>query len=98
MIIAHIFERIYPRPSATSDSGTGRRNGTDTGPDPLAVNPVGVRPFLGAAAVSCAAFVGAFGEGNRAGSPLLALGLACVLTPAAAVTTRGCNHSGAPDE
>ncbi|MHA6785199.1 purine-cytosine permease family protein [Pseudonocardia saturnea] len=63
-----------------------------------AVNPVGVGSFLVATGVSFAAFFGAFGEGAKAWSPFLALGLALVLTPLLAVLTKGEYYLKRPDE
>ena len=63
-----------------------------------AVNPVGVGSFLVATGVSFAAFFGAFGEGAKAWSPFLALGLALVLTPLLAVLTKGKYYLKRPDE
>ncbi|MBW0098085.1 allantoin permease, partial [Pseudonocardia sp. KRD-184] len=62
-----------------------------------AVNPVGVGSFLVATGVSFAAFFGAFGDGARAWSPFLALGLAIVLTPLLAVATKGKYYLKRPD-
>src|SRR6476660_10445016 len=54
-----------------------------------AVNPVGFGSMLIAAGVSIAAFFGALGSGLRPYSPLVAIGLALVLSPVIALATRG---------
>lgn len=60
-------------------------------------NPVGVGSFLLATAVSFAAFFGAFGDGARAWSPFLALGIAVVATSVIALATKGKYYLKRPD-
>ncbi|WP_257998205.1 purine-cytosine permease family protein [Zhihengliuella halotolerans] len=54
-----------------------------------AVNPVGFVSMITSAAVSIAIFFGLFGTAVQPFSPLFAVGLALVLTPALAIATRG---------
>ncbi|GAA5041953.1 purine-cytosine permease family protein [Nocardia callitridis] len=54
-----------------------------------AVNPVGVVSFLASSLVSIAVYFGLFGAELRPYSPLVAVGIAVVLTPLMAVLTRG---------
>ncbi len=54
-----------------------------------AINPVGFGSMLVAAGVSIAVFFGAFGPGIQPFSPLVAIGLAVVLTPVLAIATKG---------
>ena len=54
-----------------------------------AVNPVGFVSMLASAGVSIAVFFGAFGAAIQPYSPIFAVGLALVLSPALAVLTRG---------
>jgi len=52
-------------------------------------NPVGVGAMIGSLIGSSLCFFGAFGEGARAFSPLVGMGLAFVLSPLIALATRG---------
>jgi purine-cytosine permease-like protein len=54
-----------------------------------AVNPVGVVAFLASSGVSIAIYFGAFGPGIQPYSPVAAVVIAVVLTPAVAIITRG---------
>ncbi|RZU62243.1 purine-cytosine permease family protein [Zhihengliuella halotolerans] len=54
-----------------------------------AVNPVGFVSMITSAVVSIAIFFGVFGTAVQPFSPLFAVGLALVLTPALAIATRG---------
>jgi purine-cytosine permease-like protein len=54
-----------------------------------AVNPVGFTAMLVSALASILVFFGAFGEGLQPYSPIVAVVLAVVLTPAVAVATKG---------
>ncbi len=54
-----------------------------------AINPVGFGSMLISAGVSIAVFFGAFGEGIKPYSPIVAIVLALVLPPALAVATKG---------
>ncbi|EMD26551.1 purine-cytosine permease family protein [Amycolatopsis azurea] len=54
-----------------------------------AVNPVGVVSFLASSLLSISVYFGLFGETLRPYSPLVAVGIAVVLTPSLAIVTRG---------
>ncbi|GAA5164336.1 MULTISPECIES: purine-cytosine permease family protein [Amycolatopsis] len=54
-----------------------------------AVNPVGVVAFLASSLLSIAVYFGLFGEALKPYSPLVAVGVAVVVTPLMAVVTRG---------
>lgn len=54
-----------------------------------AVNPVGVVSFLAAAGISIAVYFGVFGAAVQPFSPIAAVIIALVLTPAMAIATRG---------
>ncbi|WP_409493135.1 purine-cytosine permease family protein [Amycolatopsis sp. cmx-11-12] len=54
-----------------------------------AVNPVGVVSFLASSLLSISVYFGLFGDTLRPYSPLVAVGIAVVLTPVMAILTRG---------
>ncbi|MFJ2743250.1 purine-cytosine permease family protein [Streptomyces sp. NPDC087440] len=54
-----------------------------------AVNPVGVVSFLASSLLSVAVYFGLFGDAIQPYSPIVAVGVAVVLTPLMAVATRG---------
>lgn len=54
-----------------------------------AINPVGFISMLASAGVSIAVFFGAFGEGIKPYSPIVAIVLALVLPPVLAIATKG---------
>ncbi|WP_410657307.1 purine-cytosine permease family protein [Amycolatopsis sp. lyj-112] len=54
-----------------------------------AVNPVGVVSFLASSLLSISVYFGLFGDTLRPYSPLVAVGIAVVLTPLMAILTRG---------
>jgi hypothetical protein len=54
-----------------------------------AVNPVGVLSFLGSSLLSIAVHFGLFGDAVQPYSPLVAVAVAMLLTPAVALATKG---------